>query len=150
MLIVHASAVVEAFETVLKSLRQQVSPANCFDSYRLGVQSAVPSQLSSLFLDDLQDGVYFFAWSREVLSGEGVECERLDPVFEAPVENLFSDLCPCPVPVCGVEGFLCRPSSVTVQNYSDVLWHGVGLDLLDQVFLVGFVDPGNSEEAVYH
>src|SRR6267143_4229020 len=100
MLIVHARLVFEAFENVLESLRQQVSPANCFDSYFLGVQSAVPSQFSSLFLDDLQDGIHFFAWSREVLSRESIERERLDPVFEAPVENLLADLRACPVSVC--------------------------------------------------
>src|SRR5713101_7265905 len=150
MLIVHARLVFETFENVLESLRQQVSPANCFDSHLLSVQSTVPSQFSSFFFYNFEDRVYFFAWSREVLSGERVKRERLDPVFEAPVENLLADLCPCPVSVCGVEGFLGRPSSVTVQNYSDMLRHGAVLDLLDQVLLVGFVDPSNSEEAVNH
>src|SRR5260370_23744286 len=150
MLIVHARLVFEAFENVLESLRQQVSPANCFDSHLLCMQSTVFSQFSSFFFHNFEDRVYLLTRSREILSGERVERKRLDPVFEAPVENLFADLRPCPVSVCGVEGFLCRPSSVTVQNYSDVLRHGVVLDLLDQVFLVGFVDPSNSEEAVYH
>src|SRR6266480_4682356 len=54
VLIILARLVFETFENVLKTLRQQVSPADCFDSYFLGVKSAVPSQFLGLFFDDLR------------------------------------------------------------------------------------------------
>src|SRR5260370_12807124 len=124
MLIVHARLVFEAFENVLESLRQQVSPANCFDSHLLSMQSTVFSQFSSFFFHNFEDRVYLLTRSREILSGERVERKRLDTVFEAPVENLFADLRPCPASVSGVQAFLYRQSSHTVHTYSHVLRHG--------------------------
>src|SRR6266516_2515397 len=63
VLVVHARFVFETFEHVLKCFRQEISPADCFDSYFLGVKSAVPSQFLGLFFDDLENRVYLVARS---------------------------------------------------------------------------------------
>lgn len=83
--------------------------------------------------------------SPKVLGREGVEGYGFDAKFLTPIQQLLYSVCALLVAQPGVDVFFVCPSSVSVEDYGNVLGVSWVLDLVKQPLLIRFVDAQNRE-----
>src|SRR5437879_7850849 len=85
------------------------------------MEASVGPKPPSFALNEFEETLYFIALSLEVLRREHVQCKRLDPELDRPVEEFLSYLGSHEVAVLYRQLLFPRPSSIRSEEHTSEL-----------------------------